>query len=46
MAPIPAAGSGSINVFSLQNGDLTTLVAIFTDEDGEIRDIRVKHVSW
>ena len=46
MALVPVASHFSYSVFSLQSGDLTTLVALFTDENGEITDIRVKLISW
>ncbi len=46
MTLVPSASSGCYSVFSLQYGDLTVLVGLFPNENGEIIGIRVKLVSW
>ena len=46
LTPITAITSGCTPVFSMQYGDLTILVALYPNEDGEIVGIRVKFVSW
>lgn len=46
LTPVTAITSGCTPVFSMQYGDLTILVALYPNEDGEIFGIRVKLISW
>lgn len=43
---VPSFTSDSYPVYALQGGDLTILVTLFYDGNGELTGIRSKLVSW
>lgn len=46
MTIIPAITSDCVPVYSMQFGDLTILVAVWLNDNGELSDVRVKFVAW
>lgn len=46
MSLVPSIHSGSYPVYALQCGDLTILVVLYYDENGELLEVRAQFASW